>query len=46
MELDVELSVCRHHVTLVSEPRSYFVECPWCPDRDCRAIVSINGVTV
>lgn len=45
MELDAEL-FCGHHVTLVAEPRSYFTQCPWCPHREYRAILSIDGVTV
>ncbi len=42
MELDVELS-CGHHVTVVSEVRGYFVKCPWCPEHQVVAVVSIDG---
>ena len=44
MELDVEL-FCGHHVTLVSEPESYFIECPWCPNSaSCgRSWLSMGG---
>ena len=39
---DVELA-CGHHVTLIAYPQVSSDECPWCPEREQRAIVAVDG---